>query len=151
MVDADTGATTKCDMWWVIKWNGGKIFIGRGASRKATVPAVWESRNSPWRYQTNNLVRKYAGKEDAERFYTKPRNVIQGTNRGSLGWSSAKFHSVAWDALNTMLKPKPDMFQLWLSKQCIGICATRSNIAQIQDLLDRNALTAFYQERRTSI
>ncbi len=31
------------------------------------------------------------GKEDAERFYTKPRNVIRGSNRGGLGWSSSAF------------------------------------------------------------
>jgi hypothetical protein len=28
------------------------------------------------------------------------------------------------------------MFQLWLSKQCIGICATRRNMARIQNILD---------------
>ena len=76
------------------------------------------------------------GKEDAERFYTKPRDVIRGTNRGGLGWSSDRFHSVAWQALDSALKSKPDMFQLWLSKQCIGICAMRQNMARIQDILD---------------
>jgi hypothetical protein len=40
-------------------------------------------------------VRYCLGKEDAERFYTKPCNVIHGTNRGGLGWSSDRFHSVA--------------------------------------------------------
>jgi hypothetical protein len=38
-------------------------------------------------------VRYRLGKEDAERFYTKPRNVVRGTNRGGLGWSSKRFHS----------------------------------------------------------
>ncbi len=76
------------------------------------------------------------GKEDAERFYTKPHDVIGGTNRGGLGWSSDRFHSVAWQALDSVLKSKPDMFQLWLSKQCIGICATRQNMVRIQDILD---------------
>ncbi len=33
-------------------------------------------------------VRYRLGKEDAKRFYTKPREVAQGTNRGGLGWSS---------------------------------------------------------------
>jgi hypothetical protein len=65
------------------------------------------------------------GKEDAERNYTKPRDVICGTDRGGLGWSSDRFHSVAWQVLDSALKSKPDMFQLWLSKQCIGICITR--------------------------
>jgi hypothetical protein len=35
------------------------------------------------------------GKEEAKQFYTKPRNVIRGTNRGDLGWSSKQFHSMA--------------------------------------------------------
>ncbi len=34
------------------------------------------------------------------------------------------------------LKSKPDMLQLWLSKQCKGICAMRKNMKCIQDLLD---------------
>ncbi len=33
-------------------------------------------------------VQSCLGKEEAKRFYTKPRNVIQGTNRGGLVWSS---------------------------------------------------------------
>jgi hypothetical protein len=89
------------------------------------------------------------GKEDAERFYTKPRDVIRGTNRGGLGWSSDRFHSVAWQALDLALKSKPDMFQLWLSKQCIGICATRQNMARIQDILDDECPNCL-QPRETS-
>jgi hypothetical protein len=38
--------------------------------------------------------------------------------------------------LDASLKSQLDMFQLWLSKQCIGICATRKNIKCIQDLLN---------------
>ena len=68
-------------------------------------------------------VRYRLGKEDAERFYTKPRNVVQGTNRGGLGWLSKRFHSVTWHSLKAGLKSKPDMFHIWLSKQCIRICA----------------------------
>jgi hypothetical protein len=81
-------------------------------------------------------VRYRLGKEDVKRVYTKPCDVIQGANRGGLGWSLNWFYSVAWHALDVALKPKPDMFQLWLSKQCIGICATRRNMARIQDILD---------------
>jgi hypothetical protein len=40
-------------------------------------------------------VRYRLGKEDAERFYTKPCNVIRGTNRGGLGWSHERFQSVS--------------------------------------------------------
>ena len=81
-------------------------------------------------------VRYRLGKEDAERFYTKARDVVRGTNRGGLGWSSQRFHSVAWQSLEAALKSKPDMFQIWLSKQCNGICATQRNMARIQDILD---------------
>ncbi len=94
-------------------------------------------------------VRYCLGKEDAERFYTKPRNVIQGTNRGRLGWSPERFHSVAWDTLDATLKSKLDMFQLWPSKQCIGICAMRSNMAQIQDLLNNKCPNCLRPQERS--
>jgi hypothetical protein len=81
-------------------------------------------------------VRLQLGMEEAERFYTKPCNIIKGVNRGGLGWSSQHFHAVAWEAIEAALSSKLDMFQLWLSKQCIGICATRRNMACIHDLLD---------------
>ena len=55
-------------------------------------------------------VRYCLGKEDAKRFYSKQRDVVRGTNRGGLGWSSKRFHSVAWHSLDAMLKSKPDMF-----------------------------------------
>jgi hypothetical protein len=41
------------------------------------------------------------------------------------------------------------MFQLWLSKLCIGICATKSNMACIQDLLDHKCPNC-QQPRETS-
>jgi hypothetical protein len=81
-------------------------------------------------------VRFCLGKEEALRFYTKPKEVTNGRNRGGLGWSTHRFHQVAWDSLDLALQSKPDMFQVWLSKQCIGICATLKNMARIQDLLD---------------
>jgi hypothetical protein len=76
------------------------------------------------------------GMDEAERFYTKPCNIVNGVNKGGLGWSSQSFHAVAWKLLDAVLKSKPDMFQLWLSKLCIGICATRKNMKCIQDLMD---------------
>ncbi len=66
-------------------------------------------------------VRYCLGDEDAERFYTKPCDVVQCTNKGGLGWSSECFHSVVWHPLDASLKSKPNMFQICLSKQCIGI------------------------------
>jgi hypothetical protein len=64
-------------------------------------------------------VRIQLGMEEAERFYTKPCNIVNGVNKGGLGWSSQCFHAVAWKLLDAVLKSKLDMFQLWLSKQCI--------------------------------
>jgi hypothetical protein len=81
-------------------------------------------------------VRFRLGKEEALRFYTKPKEVSNGRNMGGLGWSTHWFYQVAWDSLDLVLRSKPDMFQVWLSKQCIGICATWKNMAWIQDLLD---------------
>jgi hypothetical protein len=76
------------------------------------------------------------GKEEAARFYTSPKAVTNGRNTGGLGWSTNRFNQVAWSTLDSVLWTKPDMFQVWLSKQSIGICATRKNISWIQDLLD---------------
>jgi hypothetical protein len=95
-------------------------------------------------------VQYQLGKEEAERFYTKPCNIIQGANRGGLGWSSQQFHSAAWTALDSALKSKPDKFQLWLLKQCIIICATRSNMARIQDLLEDKCPNCMQQKRLVS-
>jgi hypothetical protein len=81
-------------------------------------------------------VRFRLGKEAASHFYTRPKDVTNGRNTGGLGWSTHRFNQVAWGTLDLALRSKPDMFQVWLSKQCIGICATRKNMSRIQDLLD---------------
>ncbi len=46
------------------------------------------------------------------------------------------FNLVDWRSIATILKGKPEMFGLWLSKQSIGVRATRKNLARIQDILD---------------
>jgi hypothetical protein len=75
--------------------------------------------------------------EAARRFYTSPVVLVRGVNKGGLGWSEERFDQVVWADLDRAhLRPKPDMYQLWLSKQCIGICTTRGNLARIQDILD---------------
>ena len=61
---------------------------------------------------------------------------MRGVNKGGLGWLAEQFDQVAWADLDRALRSKPDMYQLWLSKQCIGICATRRNLVRIQDILD---------------
>ncbi len=81
-------------------------------------------------------VRFLLGTEEARRFYTSPVVLVKGVNKGGLGWSEEHFDQVAWADLDRALRPKPNMYQLWLSKQCIGICATRGNLARIQDILD---------------
>ncbi len=77
-------------------------------------------------------ARYLLGAEEARRFYTSPRVVVRGVNKGGLGWSGERFNQVAWTALDRALQSKPDMYQLWLSKQCIGISATRRNLARIR-------------------
>jgi hypothetical protein len=64
------------------------------------------------------------GTEEARRFYTSPVALVGGINKGGLSWSEKRFNQVAWTKLDGALHSKPDMYQLWLSKQCIGICAT---------------------------
>jgi hypothetical protein len=69
-------------------------------------------------------------------FYTNRKVITNGCNTGGLGWSKNRFNQVAWSTLDAVLRTKPDMFQVWLSKQSIGICATWKNMSRIQDLLD---------------
>ncbi len=76
------------------------------------------------------------GAKEARRFYTSPVVLVWGVNKGGLGWTEERFNQVAWADLDRALRLKPDMYQLWLSKQCIGICATRGNLARIQDIRD---------------
>jgi hypothetical protein len=81
-------------------------------------------------------VQLHLGKEEAARFYTNCTVITNGCNTEGLGWSNHRFNQVAWSTLDAVLRTKPDMFQVWLSKQLIGICATRKKLSQIQDLLD---------------
>jgi hypothetical protein len=95
-------------------------------------------------------VRFQLGREDALRFYTLPVVLVGGVNKGGLGWSWRRFEQVSWSTLELVLRSKSDMYQLWLSKQCIGICATRQNLARIQDILDDKCPNCG-QARETSI
>ena len=70
-------------------------------------------------------VRFVLGKVEAERFYTRCVDIQDnGVNVGGLGWSSEQFHLVDWESLHLCLNSRPDMFGIWLAKQCIGVCAT---------------------------
>jgi hypothetical protein len=81
-------------------------------------------------------VRYALGHEEAWKFYTKAIKMKGSTNTGGLGWSEYRCEQVAWKSIDDALRNKPDMFQIWHAKQCIGVCATRSQMARIQDILD---------------
>jgi hypothetical protein len=76
------------------------------------------------------------GKEEALKFYTKAIRWVHGSNKNGLGWSNEVFNEVDWKAIDHALKGRPNSFQLWLSKQVIGVCTMQKNTAQIQDILD---------------
>jgi hypothetical protein len=61
---------------------------------------------------------------------------VIGVNKGGLGWSATTFVLVNWISIGEALKGKPKMLGLWLAKQSIGVCATRKNLARIQDILE---------------
>ncbi len=82
------------------------------------------------------MVRFTLGKVDAHRFYMKAINRVQGSNKGGLGWSTESFEAVDWETLARVTKINSKGFQLWLSKQAIGVCATQKNTARIQDILN---------------
>ncbi len=82
------------------------------------------------------LVHHILSREEARKFYTKAKEVTNGTNKGGLSWSQATFDMVDWSAITAALRGKPEMFGLWLSKQSIGVYANRKNLGRIQDILD---------------
>ncbi len=73
--------------------------------------------------QVAPAVRFALGRVEARHFYTKAMDRVCRSNRGGLGWYEEDFDKVDWEALSRALKHKPDGFQLWLSKQSIGVCA----------------------------
>jgi len=89
--------------------------------------------------QTTNVARAIRfslGKAEARKFFIRPIRLRADSNIGGLGWSPEKFDSINWESLRDVLSKKPDMYGVWLSKQTIGICATRRNIARIHGLDD---------------
>jgi hypothetical protein len=58
------------------------------------------------------LVHHILSWEEARKFYTKAREVTNGTNKGGLGWSQATFDAVDWSAIAAALRGKPEMFGL---------------------------------------
>ncbi len=82
------------------------------------------------------MVRFTLGKVDPHRFYTKTIDRVRGSNKGGLGWSTESFEAVNWETLARVTKINSKSFQLWLSKQAIGVCVTQKNTARIQDILE---------------
>jgi hypothetical protein len=82
------------------------------------------------------VIRFHLGRVDAKKFYTRTIWRVAGSNKGGLRWSKTKFESVDWKALEHAIRNKPEDFQLWLSKQAIGVCATQKNTTHIQDIHD---------------
>jgi hypothetical protein len=81
-------------------------------------------------------VRYALGHKEAQKFYSETIKMKGSANTGGLGWSEYRFEQVALKPIDDALWNKPDMFQIWHAKQCIGVCATRSRMARIQDILD---------------
>ncbi len=73
-----------------------------------------------------------------KKFYTKAIRIVNRVNKGGLGWSATIFDLVVWISIEEALQGKPKMFGLWLAKQSIRVCATRKNLARIQDILDNH-------------
>jgi len=77
-------------------------------------------------------VRFCLGESDARQFYTAPVTA----KGGGMGWPLERFNAVDWRSLDRALATKSDMYGIWLTKQSTGTCATRYNMARLQDLVD---------------
>ncbi len=85
----------------------------------------------------SSSIRHQLSHAEAQKFYTKAIRIVNGVNKGGLGWSATTFDLVDWISIGEALKEKPKMLRLWLAKQSIRVCATRKNLARIiQDILD---------------
>ena len=87
--------------------------------------------------QTSDVAkaaRFFLGYQEAERLYTAPilPRDAQGRRPKSsgLGWSREAFRAVDWKTLTACLQSKPQMYQLWLSKQSSGFCGTQDMVAR---------------------
>jgi hypothetical protein len=69
--------------------------------------------------ECGNEIRFQAGRVAARRFYV-----------GELGWSTAAFDSVDWEARDKSIASKTDMFRMWLFKQSSSFCASGKNMGR---------------------
>ena len=80
--------------------------------------------------EISDEVRFVLGEAEARCFYTRAKK------KKGLGWSSQRFDQVDFRARGAALAGKPDAYGIWLCKQQSGTCATRKNMARIQDLIN---------------
>ena len=92
-------------------------------------------------------VRFCLGESDAWKFYTAPVKM----KGGGLGWSKERFEAVDWRALDKCLATKSDTYGMWLTKQSTGTCATRYNMARLQDLVDNKCPNCGMVENATHL
>ena len=68
----------------------------------------------------------------AKKFYTTPLGARDSQGRrhkdGGLGWTTTKFDAVDWRSLEATLLSKPQMYKIWLAKQCSGFCGTQEMV-----------------------
>ena len=76
------------------------------------------------------------GRREAKKFFTRPIRRQGNSNKGGLGWSTGRFDCIDWETLHRVISQKPAMYGVWLSKQTIGICATRHSMARILGTTD---------------
>ena len=120
-----------------------KQAVGRGLSIEAVRRRV-SPLSLPWEHaaimvggekltsDVSEPIRFYLGHLEARRFYTQPKDIREnGVNRGGLGWMESRFDMVDWRSLHDALSKRPEMFRVWLAKQCMGVNATRRNMARI--------------------
>ena len=87
--------------------------------------------------QTSDVAkaaRFFLGHQEAEKLYTAPIQPRDEQGRrpksSGLGWSREAFRAVDWKTLTECLRSKPQMYQLWLSKQSSGFCGTQDMVAR---------------------
>jgi hypothetical protein len=85
---------------------------------------------------TAAAIRFALGTIEARRFFTRPINIKNQSNKGGLGWHGSKFDAIDWKTLERTLASKPMTYRVWLAKQTVGVCATRRNVARNQGLSD---------------
>ena len=70
----------------------------------------------PWSQECRNLLYKTSRIKDA---------IDNWPKNSDLDWSTAIFSARDWEALDTTLSSKSQMYEQWLTWQCSGFCGTQ--------------------------